>query len=236
MRGDLMRPAIVAVLAGIVAAASGVRAATSEESCLTGRAKAAANYATCVQNEVGKYYSGVGRPENLGKCSRKYDATWVRLRARALASSASETCDASRFVDNGDGTVTDNLTKLQWEQKTDDSTIHDKDNDYTWSSSATAADGTAFTSLLTTLNGAGFAGQYDWRLPTLADLLSITQQYPTCFPCIDPMFGPPVSGFYWTASTYDPFLGYAWNVHLNGMASGDLETNSYYVRAVRGGF
>jgi hypothetical protein len=38
-----------------------------------------------------------------------------------------------RFVDNGDGTVTDTRTGLMWEQKTDDGSIHDKDNVYTWS-------------------------------------------------------------------------------------------------------
>src|SRR2546429_7397381 len=75
------------------------------------------------------------------------------------STTGSSTTTTLRFVDNGDGTVTDNQTGLQWEQKT--TTVgsgvnladpHDVDNSYTWSSSGTAADGTAFTDFLATLN------------------------------------------------------------------------------------
>jgi len=55
-----------------------------------------------------------------------------------LACSASCEFDTSgytddRFVDNGDGTVTDNMTGLMWEKKDNSSGIHDMDNIYTWS-------------------------------------------------------------------------------------------------------
>jgi len=48
-------------------------------------------------------------------------------------------CYAARFVDNGDGTITDNETSLMWEKKAamDDSinlaNLHDADNTYPWS-------------------------------------------------------------------------------------------------------
>ena len=66
-----------------------------------------------------------------------------------------------RFVDNGDGTVTDRETGLQWEQKVTGSDgpnladPHDVDNEYTWSEGGdfTAPDGTAFTDFLVKLNG-----------------------------------------------------------------------------------
>ncbi len=32
------------------------------------------------------------------------------------------------YTDNGDGTVTDNQTGLTWEKKSDDGSIHDKDD------------------------------------------------------------------------------------------------------------
>src|SRR5262249_49327585 len=80
-----------------------------------------------------------------------------------------------RFVDNGNGTVTDRQTCLVWEQKTtavgsgtDATNAHDVDNTYAWSSPGPAPDGTAFTNFLATLNGASFAGHTDWRLPTSA--------------------------------------------------------------------
>jgi len=85
-----------------------------------------------------------------------------------------------RFVDNGDGTVTDNETGLQWEKKVGNTcdaganagascTVasecpggacscpgpHCVDNSYTWTATpgGTAPDGTAFTSFLAMLNG-----------------------------------------------------------------------------------
>jgi hypothetical protein len=37
-----------------------------------------------------------------------------------------------RYRDNGNGTITDQNTKLVWEKNSDDGTIHDKDNFLTW--------------------------------------------------------------------------------------------------------
>lgn len=39
---------------------------------------------------------------------------------------------ACRWLENGDGTATDLNTGLQWELKTDDGSIHDKDDTYKW--------------------------------------------------------------------------------------------------------
>ena len=60
-----------------------------------------------------------------------------------------------RYVDNGDGTVTDNITGLMWEKKTSTCTgeITCWTNFYTWTSTGTLADGTLFTSFIAGLNG-----------------------------------------------------------------------------------
>ena len=94
-----------------------------------------------------------------------------------------------RFVDNGDGTVTDNHTGLQWEKKTGTysrvvdchettcSDPHNVNNTYQWCLNANddahcdhpgqPPDGGAFTDFLIRLNTAPcFAGHCDWRLPS----------------------------------------------------------------------
>jgi hypothetical protein len=154
-------------------------------------------------------------------------------------------CDAPRWVDNGDGTVTDNLTGLVWEKKTDDGSEHDWDNTYTWTTldgDETDGDGTAFTTFLSSLNTGGFGGANGWRLPTMAELQTILLPEPagacTSDPCIDPVFGPYThSGAYWTATTFAPDLPTAWYTTFDSDASTLVGMKSMvaHVRAVRGG-
>ncbi len=73
-----------------------------------------------------------------------------------------------RFVDDGDGTIADRQTCLVWEKKDNAGGIHDLNNVYRWSSSGSAPDGDLFTTFLAGLNGPGFAGHHDWRIPTAA--------------------------------------------------------------------
>jgi hypothetical protein len=231
------------VLGAVLVHASATHASgTPEQACQQGRYKAAAAYASCEQKTLGKLLGGSNsnffQAFALSKCRVKYTAKWARLVAKWPGST---TCVGDRFVDNGDGTVTDGLTALQWEQKTDDATVHDKDNAYTWTAGfSTAANGTAFTSFLATINSGCFAGQCDWRLPTVAELQTIlSEPYPcTTSPCIDQVkFGPTAANGYWSATTYASVPTYAFFVGFgNGYVDGFLKNHSaVYVRAVRGG-
>jgi len=153
-----------------------------------------------------------------------------------------------RFVDNGDGTVSDNQTHLVWEKKDDLGGIHDKDNFYTWAPSGTLPTGTAFTTFLGTLNNGTssdgtaisgcFAGHCDWRLPTSAELQTILLAPYPCgtSPCIDPVFGPTVAFTYWSSTTYSSTPSGAWGVDFfDGSVFAGGKTDLGYVRAVRGG-
>ncbi len=73
-----------------------------------------------------------------------------------------------RFVDNGNGTITDRHSCLVWEKKDNAGGLHDVNNLYQWSATGSAMDGSVFTMFLNGLNSAGFAGHHDWRLPTAA--------------------------------------------------------------------
>jgi cysteine-rich repeat protein len=143
-------------------------------------------------------------------------------------------------------TVFDHQTGLEWEKKTDDGRIHDKDNDYTWGIGPNwNPDGTAFTVFLAALNAGRwfgtedrtecFAGHCDWRLPTVSELKSIVDcSYGA--PCVAPIFGPTQWDAYWCSSSRADLPYYAWSVYFNsGTGYVNDKTSYYYVRAVRGG-
>ena len=155
-----------------------------------------------------------------------------------------------RFVENGDGTISDTKTRLQWEKKSDDGSIHDQDNTYTWTSGAPFdADGTAFTSFLATLNRAPcFAGHCDWRLPTVVEFQGLID-YAQFAPAIDPVFytacmpectvttcSCTTLDYYWSMTSSAEVSNNVWNVDFNsGYVSLYDKTLPFYVRAVRGG-
>jgi hypothetical protein len=163
-----------------------------------------------------------------------------------------------RYVDNGDGTITDTRTGLVWEKKSNDGSIHDKDDTYTWSTgSPYSPDGTAFTSFLATLNHSPtcFAGKCDWRLPNVTELQSLVD-YGRLNPAIDPVFNTECpnhctvmtcscivldvgDAYYWSSATVaDVTLpNGVWNVDFNNgfVNAFDKTAVPYYVRAVRGG-
>jgi len=174
-----------------------------------------------------------------------------------LTPTPTPTATPPRFVENGDGTVTDNVTGLQWEKKT--TTVgsgqnyadpHDVDNLYTWSAGGgglTWPDGTAFTDFLIKLNSANsdiatltgcFAGHCDWRLPTIAELVTIIDHDATgCGsgnPCIEPIFGPTNPNIYWSDTTLDGNQTWAWSViFYNGYEWAYPKDFNNFCRAVR---
>jgi hypothetical protein len=235
----------------VLASVSGSHAAaTAEEQCQKGRFDAAAKYAQCELKVIAKFFSsglitddGLDFQRALSKCRIKYTGTWAKLQAKA--SGTSSRCDQVRFAVTG-GTVTDNLTGLQWERKTDDASVHDKDNYYSWTSmfdeDGTNADGTAFTTFLATLNsGSCFAGQCDWRLPTRGELQTILLEESTpcaTIPCFDQeVFGPAPGGFFHVSSTTNAVFPHeVWEVNfVSGGVGSDIKGSFHYPRAVRGG-
>lgn len=236
------------VLTGLVTSAVLVggttpAAAAPEQACRAGRYDAAARYSACQHKALSKYFGTrdfAKYQAAAGKCQTKYAAVWPKLRAKAPGS----TCDVSRFVGNG-MTVTDNLTGLQWETKKNLDSVqnpgdpHDADNEYTWSVSPPAATGSVFTSFLPELNSGGcFAGQCDWRLPTLYELQTILLAPPPCgtSPCIDPVFGPTDAKGYWSATTDAEFPDLVWDPFFgDGTPYSNYKPFWSAVRAVRAG-
>lgn len=170
---------------------------------------------------------------------------------------------ALNYTDNGDGTFTDNVTKLMWEEKTSVAgSIHDVNNcTYAWTNgvAGSAADGPLFTVFLHTLNNScagdetkscasdtdctgigngkcGFAGHRDWRIPNIKELQSIVD-YSAQNPAIaSSVPGFTKSSFYWSATSNAnaSFSIAAWNVPFDfGAVSFNRKDISGCARAVR---
>ena len=120
--------------------------------------------------------------------------------------------------------VLDNTTGLIWENKTDDSGLHNKDNQYNWYSTDSSSNGgfagyadndgaicdgydssepTTYCNteaFVERVNSVGLCGSKDWRLPDLDELRSIVD-YGNHNPSIDTNYFPNnLSAPYWSAS------------------------------------
>lgn len=117
----------------------------------------------CLQKAHDKLTAAIAKADQDAPCGG--DASTLRAAVDVFVAAAA----SFPLVDNGDGTISDPTTGLMWEKKSNDGSVHDVDNIYTWTAviDGTAADGTAFTSFLAELNTPPcFAGYCDWRLPS----------------------------------------------------------------------
>lgn len=140
--------------------------------------------------------------------------------------------NAPFYTDNGDGTITDNVTGLIWQKQDDGVGLYWTDNFNTYCES----------------NAAGLPGT-GWRLPTAFELITIVD-YDHNNPAINSQyFKNTKSWFYWSSSTLANGQAGAWLVHFDDggdglffagtglsplCAVGSLYCDgAYYVRCVR---
>jgi hypothetical protein len=142
-----------------------------------------------------------------------------------------------RFTENGNGTVTDNLTGLIWLQDANCTNFFSGDiiglNDRSWDDARSAANSLA--SGKCNLNDGSNAGQ--WRLPNMRELQSLID-YGRINPAL-PVSHPFTSvwhGSYWTGSPFAMDTLSAWSVNLqSGQMVQDNKTAHFHIWPVRGG-
>ncbi len=124
--------------------------------------------------------------------------------------------------------VRDNVTGLIWEVKTDDSSIHDKDDTYNWED--------ADDIFVEQLNLQKFGGFQDWRMPEVKELASIISMGRNG-PAVDTSFFPKVQSSQYWSSTVGAYNGNSsWYVNFSaGVSLPVHQMDRHYVRAVRGG-
>ncbi|KPA16471.1 secreted protein containing DUF1566 [Candidatus Magnetomorum sp. HK-1] len=126
--------------------------------------------------------------------------------------------------------IKDNVTGLIWEKKTQDDSISDKYNRYTWSE--------AKYDFIETLNRNKFGGASDWRLPTIYELGSIVNLNSGYLIPNDKYFYNTISNIYWSSTTCFGFqCAGACTINFKSSIFGNCECRSYsyYAYAVRGG-
>ncbi|MCI5146581.1 MAG: DUF1566 domain-containing protein, partial [Candidatus Electrothrix sp. AR3] len=155
--------------------------------------------------------------------------------------------------------VQDNVTGLIWEVKTNDGSLHDKDDKYSWYNTDPATNGGAdgyanddedtcygytiddLTTFCNTqayvnrVNAAGWCGVSDWRMPTLNELGDIVA-YDRSKPLIDTDYFPhAVSSLVWSGSSHAN-ANNAWYVHF-GIGNSNFGNRSgiIFMRLVRSG-
>jgi hypothetical protein len=132
----------------------------------------------------------------------------------------------SRFIDNGNGTVTDTKTGLIWVKNphTDLSAVFK--SEMNWKDAKAACE------------KLGFAGHKDWRLPTVAELFSIvdhTKDAEVNESAIDiAVFPDTKCSWYWSSTPIAWSSGFAWFVAFgSGLVVGYGKGHGGYVRPVR---
>ncbi|TAG01787.1 MAG: DUF1566 domain-containing protein [Betaproteobacteria bacterium] len=137
--------------------------------------------------------------------------------------------EATPFVDNGDGTVTDASTGLMWDQcargrsgvgcATGAATL------YPWANAFAEAG---------TQSANNYKGYSDWRLPSAVELQTLVKLGAS--PTVDATAFPNTPAFLWSGSSIAGGATDAWYVSFNdGTAYVNFRTDGLYVRLVRAG-
>lgn len=139
--------------------------------------------------------------------------------------------------------VKDNVTGLVWEVKQnkdnliDPNNIHDADNTYRWGGKTVLGSGYGdyyndWNVLVDGSNNTVLCGFSNWRVPTIAELMSLANFNQTD-PAIDTTFFPNTkSDSFWSASPSAQYTYAAWHVHF-GSINTDAQTNRVSLNHVR---
>jgi hypothetical protein len=124
------------------------------------------------------------------------------------------TINPPSYTDNGDGTITDNVTGLVWQKSHDSLTMWTDANSY--------------------CNSLSLGGQTGWRLPTVMELVSIANYgaNSSTQPLIDQTYFGIDNYYYWTSTPYLLDPSYVWSVDFKNATTDHsylkLDGNSHF--------
>jgi len=130
--------------------------------------------------------------------------------------------NSQSYADNGDGTVTDQVTGLMWQKGIAPGT-------FAWVASPLVKPRPTAREYCVSLS---LGGHIDWHLPTLIELFSIVD-YGRFDPTIDPIFSPSPAGQFWSATSEATNGAPVYVEFLEGRAFDDITEDTNFVRCVR---
>jgi hypothetical protein len=139
-----------------------------------------------------------------------------KFHAKAVRDVTTPTTISNHFTDNGNGTITDNLTQLVWQKVSNP-------NLFTWENALVYAEG---------LN---LATASDWRLPNIKELQSLNDET-VSNPSVNTTFFPTIGVHnYWSSTSLPNQTTKAWYWStIFGVTTYDTKTNTNFVICVRG--
>lgn len=153
--------------------------------------------------------------------TKSYDASGILVTDKSIKDDGLYQAGLNRSYTRNNTTeiVTDNTTKLKWQDDDADSELRKN-----WEDA---------NSYCSTLNLNGVKG---WRLPSKKELVSIIDR-DEFSPAYSTDFTSFTSGMYWSATTYDYDTSKAWRIFFSNGTSNywDKSSDAAYIRCVRGG-
>lgn len=158
---------------------------------------------------------GIGNHPKTETISAGAPNSTKKFHVRAVRDISPPAVVPARFTDNGNGTVTDNLSGLMWPKTPDGNT-------YTWEQA------------LSSCENFSFAGYDDWRLPNIKELQSLNDES-RINPPVNPLFAIPGGQKFWSSTSLPNQTTKAWFWQTQfGITTYDLKTVANKILPVRG--
>jgi hypothetical protein len=158
---------------------------------------------------------GIGNHPKTETISAGGPNSTKKFHVRAVRDAPPPVFTESHFTDNGNGTITDNLTVLMWPKVPDANT-------YTWEQA------------LGSCENFSFAGFDDWRLPNIRELQSLTDET-RINPSVNPLFSIAGGQKFWSSTSLPNQNTKAWFWQTQfGITTYDLKTMANKILPVRG--